>query len=202
MTPTEDPVRQDLLTLKPADFVARWFAERPAFIFGGDQAAHIAWKAALAQALNLSLFDLVIVGSAALGRSLSPSKDFTPFDAESDVDVAVVSDHYFDIAWRWMRTLGAGRYKLPQPTQDWIKEHESHYVYWGTIATDQLLQYLPFGPHWVPKLATIAASEPVGGRELNVRLYRDYSSLEAYLTRSVRKRRAALDSEPEAESDE
>jgi hypothetical protein len=197
-----DSLRDDLLSLKPPEFVGRWFVEKTPHLFAGDQAAHVAWRRTLADTLGVSLFDLVIVGSAALGKSLNPAHPFALFSDDSDIDVAVVSDHYFDLAWRWMRRLGADRYRLPQTAQNWVKEHESRLVYWGSIATDQLLPHLPFGPDWVPKLAELAAQPPVNGREINVRLYRDHASLEAYLTRSVRKLRAILDSTEDDTTDE
>jgi hypothetical protein len=161
---TADPLRDDLLALKPVAFVARWFVERTPYLFASDQAAHVTWRRTQADGLGVSLFGLVIVGSAALGRSLNPAKPLAPFGPDSDIDVAVISDHYFDLAWRWMRRLGADRYRLPQPAQEWVKAHETSLVYRGSIATDQLLPHLPFGPDWVPRLAALAARPPRGIR--------------------------------------
>jgi len=191
--PADDPLKTDLLSLKPPIFVAKWFVEKTPHIFAGNAGAHVEWRRSVADALGVSLFDLVIVGSAALGKSLNPAKVLASFDHESDVDIAVISDHYFDIAWRWMRRLGADKYRLPREAQEWVKEHESRLVYWGSIATDQLLPHMPFGPEWVKQLAAFSAKPPVDGREINVRLYRDHASLESYLARSVRKARTVLD---------
>jgi hypothetical protein len=57
------------------------------------------------------------VGSASAGFSLSPQRALQPFRDRSDVDIAAVSAHHFDIVWRWLRSLGAERYKLPQYVQ-------------------------------------------------------------------------------------
>jgi hypothetical protein len=186
-------VKADLLALRPERFVTKWFAERIPAIFGTDQAKHISWKQDLADQIGVSIFDLALVGSAAVGLSLSPAKNFSLFAADSDVDVAVVSSYYFDLAWRWLRRLGAERYRLPRTAQNWVKEHESRLVYWGTIATDQLLPHMPFGPEWMPRLAALSSKDPVGGREVNVRLYRDFEALESYLSHGVRRLRSRLE---------
>ena len=192
MAVSELPIVSDLRELQAAVFITRWFDEATPHVFGASRAGYLQWKSRIATELGVSWLDVVLVGSAAVGYSLSPYKKFKPFSADSDIDVAIMSPHYFDLAWRWMRRLGAERYRLPQSAQEWVKEHEKRLVYWGAIATDQLLQYMPFGPDWVQKLAKLAQESPADGRTINVRLYRDHSSLESYLLDSVRKLRSTL----------
>lgn len=46
-------------------------------------------------------FDTVkMVGSAKLGFSLKPTQLFKPFDENSDIDIAIISDVVFDSYWR------------------------------------------------------------------------------------------------------
>ncbi len=194
MTPSPTSVVSDLRELKPAEFITRWFDETPPYLFGASRGSYLLWRSRLAADLGVSWFDVVLVGSAAVGHSLSPYKNFKPFSDDSDIDVAIMSPYYFDLAWRWMRRLGAERYGLPPAAQQWVKEHEKRLVYWGAIATDQLLQYLPFGPDWVRKLAKLSQDPPADGRTINVRLYRDHASLESYLLDSVRKLRSNVES--------
>lgn len=182
-------LQNELATLSPPDVVFRWFVERVPAVFAGDHVAHVAFKVELARRLGLSVFDVVVVGSAAVGFSLDPAKNFSAFSTDSDVDIAVASPHHFEIGWRWLRTLGAKRYRLPVSAQSWVKEHETRLVYWGQIATDQLLEHMPFAPDWVPALAFMSSTKPIDGRELTVRLYRDYYSLEAALIHTTRKLR-------------
>lgn len=196
MAPSQPSLVSDLRGLKPADFITRWFDETSPHLFDTSRASYLAWRSRLAADLGVSWFDVVLVGSAAVGHSLSPYKNFKPFSSESDIDVAVMSPHYFDLAWRWMRRLGSERYRLPPSAQEWVKEHEKRLVYWGSIATDQLLQYLPFGPDWVQRLAALSKEPPSDGRTINVRLYRDHASLESYLLASVRRLRSSLDADP------
>jgi hypothetical protein len=67
-------VKADLLAMRPERFVTKWFAERTPAIFGADQAQHVSWKRDLAEQIGVSVFDLTLVGSAAVGLSLSPAK--------------------------------------------------------------------------------------------------------------------------------
>jgi hypothetical protein len=69
-------------------------------------------------------------------------------------------------------------------------------VYYGAIATDKLLPYMPFGPAWVQATASLAAAVPISGREVNIRLYRDNESLAGYQTHSITKLRDRLLSSP------
>src|SRR3954466_2890922 len=115
MTRPELPIVTDLRALKAATFITRWFDETTPHLFGASRAAYLQWKSRLAEDLGVSWLDVVLVGSAAAGYSLSPYKKFKQFSSDSDIDVAIMSPYYFDLAWRWMRRLGAERYRLPQP---------------------------------------------------------------------------------------
>ena len=172
-----------LLALKthPADqFVSEFLLDRTPHVFGGSTRAYARWRRDLASALGVDAAELAVVGSAATGVSLNPNKGFKRFDANSDIDVAVISAYHFELAWRWLRRLGAVLYGLPDEVRSAVKSHRSRYVYDGTIATDRLLAYLPFGADWVPILAHFQMAAPCDGRDLNVRLYRDWWALRDY----------------------
>lgn len=166
------------------------------YLFAGDARACIEWKERLATAIGVNSRSVVVVGSAAAGFSLSPHKNLAAFSDDSDVDVAVVSAHHFDVGWRWLRSLGAERYRYPGYIQRWIEDHRTRLVYYGAIATDKLLPYMPFGPAWVQATAPLAAAVPISGREVNIRLYRDNESLAGYQTHSITKLRDRLLSSP------
>jgi hypothetical protein len=187
-----ESIKADLRGLKAGRCVSKWFAERTPFVFGEDAAAHVSWRQELAVALGISLFNVTLIGSAAVGVSLRPSKNFAAFDETSDIDIALVSAFHFDEAWRWLRQLGSERYGLPRPAQQWVKEHESRLVYWGMIATDQLLPHMPIGSKWLPILARLSQASPANGREITVRLYRDFDALEGALQYTVKKMKAAI----------
>ena len=180
MAAASPDIRVDLGALSTAIFVSRWILERVPHVFDGDAAAYIAWKHELGDRIGVDARAIVLVGSAATGFSLSPERPLKPFDAKSDVDVAVVSPHHFDIVWRWLRNLGSERYGFPGYVQAQIDDHRQRLVYWGAIATDRLLQHTPLGKTWVPALADVAKMLPGGTREVNIRLFREFDALRAY----------------------
>src|SRR5688572_4488286 len=86
-------------------------------VFNGDRAGYVAWKRALGTAIDVDPACLTVVGSAAVGCSLNPSKNLKAFDAGSDVDVAVVSNYHFTVGWRYLRLNGTRRLTLDQKTR-------------------------------------------------------------------------------------
>ncbi|WLA79247.1 hypothetical protein [Bradyrhizobium elkanii] len=133
-----------------------YLMDRIPHVFGSDWELYRSWKRKLAKQIDVDPLNITIIGSAGIGFSLNPNKDFRDFSARSDIDVAVVSEHYFGIAWRALRTL-----KLPdvrsQRDRTAIKEHRTNYIYWGVIATDRVLHYLPFVRPWTEALSANCA---------------------------------------------
>ena len=185
-------VLEDLAQSTPLAFSSRRLLECVPVIFGGDRQAHIDWKAKLAGQLGIDAYAMIIVGSACCGVSLNPNKNFKPFGAASDIDVAVISSFYFDTSWHWLRNLGALRYRLPVRAQASVDDHVTRLIYYGTVATDKILQFLPFGRSWVLALNEMAATTPTEGRDVKVRLYRDFEALREYHVQSLRRLQQSL----------
>jgi len=151
------------------------------FVFGGDREAYLRWKNGLAEDLDVDPYSLLMVGSAALGISIGPEKDFRPFSENSDIDLAVVSQHHFDIAWRFMRNIDSKRYALDDSAQRQIMRNAREYVFLGVIPTDRFLPRLPlFGPVWTDALNVAGEAAVLEGREVKMRLYRDMDALRGY----------------------
>jgi hypothetical protein len=166
--------------LSAADFISQYLFDRVPHVFGDERRSFLLWKSALAKAIEVDPACITLVGSSAVGVSLSPSKGFKPFDSGSDVDVGVVSHYHFTVAWRFLRTQGHRRTHVDYKTRAAWDEHVKRYIYWGTIATDRLLGILPFGRQWLGALTTMAQVSPTVGRNINLRIYSDYESLRAY----------------------
>jgi hypothetical protein len=184
--PHEAEIREDLTKLAPDVFASKWIMDRVPHIFDGDAESFRMWKHSLCKQLKVDAACLLVVGSAAVGVSLSPYKKLKAFEDTSDVDLAVISTYYFDIVWRWLRSLGADRYALPPDVQHSIDEHRVRLVYWGIVATDKLLAYTPLGPEWLPALATVTKEGQTAGRDVKIRLYRDFEALRAYQVNAIR----------------
>ena len=165
------------------------FGRTPA-IFGDDQAAWIDWKAELAAGLEVDPLSIFIVGSAALGFSPSIGKDMHLFQSSSDIDVAVISPHHFDLAWHELRSFDRSRF--PATTCETLSKHDLKYIYWGTVATDEVLMCFDFGKKWSARLDKMRDRPPTVDRDVNVRLYRDPASLRTYQIKGLLEARSEL----------
>lgn len=180
---------QDLNSLPLGVVAGKWILERTPYFFERDVDRYRAWRHSLGTALEVDPLSVVVTGSAAVGFSVSPNKNLKPFLASSDVDVALVSEHYFLLAWRYLRRLGSKRLSFAPRERQSVDDHRRRLIYWGTVATDRILQRLPFGKEWVPVLERCSAESPCCGRAVNARLYRDFEALRAYQVESLRQLR-------------
>jgi hypothetical protein len=146
----------------------------------------------LASKLGVDPYSIIVVGSASVGFSLNPEKNWKPFDDESDIDVAVISSTHFEMSWHFLKTMKpTDIYRLSKEMQEAIKSHESTYIYWGAIAADMILGILPFGKEWLNGLGEIS-KETSNSHVIELRIYKDMESLRDYTTRSLKKLRAKI----------
>lgn len=172
---------------KPPELVASvWIIDRIPILFEKSVERYAVWRSALAKGLGVDPSSLIITGSSAFGISLNPYKNFKYFDESSDIDVAVISEHHFGLAWRSLRNLGSTIHGLSPAIKQSVRAHVECYIYWGTIATDRILPILPFGKEWGIALNEARNIEPTKGRVINARIYRDFDSLRAYQVNNLR----------------
>lgn len=168
------------LEIKPVSYIiSKWMFDCTPYIFDNAE-DWLLWKEKLANLLKVDSRAITITGSACLGFSLNPEKNFRSFCEQSDIDVAIISSHYFDISWHYLRNIGPERFKLNTVQRNSLHDHVNRLIYWGTIATDKILEILPFGKTWVESLSEMANIEPTVGRDINLRIYKDFDSLRAY----------------------
>ena len=175
---TLDQLVEDL-NKEPNEYVvSKWIVEKIPVIFNGDYEIFFKTKLSIANKLGVDSCSIIFVGSSCTGFSLNPDKGFKVFDEESDIDIAVISHHYFNIAWHWMRMQDVTL--LNKRAKNGIMQHKKHYIFDGTIATDFFLPYLPFGEQWTKVIKDLEDIPLLKGREIHFRLYQDHKSLIDY----------------------
>ena len=185
-------LRTALLTTDPRDFVSHYIFEPVPFAFAADLPSWIAWKMTLARHLDVDPYDIVLTGSAALGYSLNPLKAYKAFDGASDIDCGIISPYHFEVAWRYLRQLRPSWLSLPNESRRAITSHRKNYVFSGTIATDRILGLLPFGRAWQAALGEMSEVSPTTGREVKLRIYKDYDALRSYQANNIERLRNDL----------
>ncbi|EPC2188537.1 hypothetical protein ACRXTG_002253 [Pseudomonas aeruginosa] len=188
----KDDLYQAIISYSPSDFVSHFIFEPIPFIFDNEISSWIKWKSELGASIEVDPKDIILTGSASLGFSLNPHKEYKPFDETSDIDCGIISSHHFDIAWRYLRQKRPEWLNLDRTTKDAIKTHSRNYVFEGTIATDKILGILPFGKTWQSALDKMATLEPTTNREVKLRIYKDYDSLRQYQTNNLEKLRTNI----------
>lgn len=185
-----DLIKKELESLPTSFFITKWIFEHTPYIFDGQEDEYIHWREDIAKKLRVDPTDILITGSAALGFSLSSHKNFKQFDEKSDVDVSIVSQHYFDVAWHDL--IFTSRPVIQPKMRAALDDHRSRLIYWGTIATDKILPLLSFGAEWDNIIKQSKSLPLLENREINFRIYKDKLSVRNYLSLSINDRKTAL----------
>ncbi len=183
-------IKNELLSVPPDVFISKWIMEKTPDIFYNKEMQYYEWKHKMASGLQVDARDIIVTGSACLGYSLNPKKNFKKFNEKSDIDVGVISNYYFDIAWHELRNKKY--YKLDNNMKRALEDHKNRLIYWGTIATDKILPLLSFGKHWNKVINELKCIPPVNDREINFRIYKDNKSFRDYQLNSIKECREIL----------
>lgn len=173
-------------------FVSRYFFENVPFLFNDDIDGWIKWKTKLGNLIEVDPRNIVLTGSAAIGYSLNPHKNFRRFSNKSDIDCGVVSSYHFDLAWRYLRQQRVEWLTQPARVREAISIHRQNYIFEGTIATDKMLALLPFGRTWSSALQSMSKEQPTIGRDIKLRVYKDFEALRNYQMKGLRDAKAKL----------
>ncbi len=165
--------------------ISKWIIEKIPYIFGGDYETFIHTKIQIGEMLGVDSCAVIFVGSASTGFSLSPNKNFKSFDEYSDIDIAIISNYHFNIAWHSIRNVDINK-QMPE-VKNSIIDHRQRLVFWGTIATDKILGLMPFAKDWMMAIEELHNNPIFENREINFRLYQDYDSLRAYHKNNLEK---------------
>jgi hypothetical protein len=200
--PVGETLRVALLSYSADMFTSHMLLDRTPWLWE-NRTDYVNWKSSLAGGLSVDPYALMVVGSACTGVSLNPKKRlFAEFRAESDVDVAVVSYYHFEVAWKTLREMGQSTKTIPTSEERRLrKQHRDHLVFDGTIATDWVLPYLPFGREWMHALQNSESELPGPRHKVKARIYRDLDALRAYHVRNVTRLKKELAAEAVADEE-
>lgn len=192
MFASADQLKAAVVASEPRAFVSEYLLEKTPFVFAGDSSAWSKYRLDFADKLEVDPQEIVLMGSAGLGFSLNPGNNFSAFHAGSDFDFGVVSSYHFDLAWRYLRQSQVRWLTLPAEVKKAIKQHRRNYVFTGTIAANWFLSVLPFGKTWQNALDDMSNVEPSMGRDMRLRIYKDFDSLRYYQADNIKSLRDIL----------
>lgn len=179
------------------DFVeAKVFSVVP-WIFQGDATLFGAWRAALAKEVGITPDSVYLVGSAATGYSLNPTKPGDDFrraltgvtNRPSDLDIAIVAPNFFERAWnsiiRFDKGGALGRFLREQygykgfETGDDIRQMRQN-VYWGAISHVHATSGTDIARTFRNVFAATTRVRPFFGHPPKARIYRRREDLLNY----------------------
>jgi hypothetical protein len=142
---------------------------------------YIKWRHQVASVLGVDPMVIQLVGSARLGYSMNPMKNFRMFHEGSDLDIAVISPGLFDKAWSELR--GSIEDEIFAQKKNYLRK----LVFEECIALDIVLPRLSFGEQWSRSrdLFVKDLGDAFRNCEVNYRLYRNHGSLRDYQMKSV-----------------
>lgn len=188
----KDDFFNEILDNPMSFMVSKWIIDRIPFVFHERPDEYLLWKEEISSILGIDGKSVVFTGSSCVGFSLNPSKNFRDFSPNSDIDIAIVSDFYFNVSWKYLRNMKTAYFDLTPRQKAAVEDHVTRLIYWGTIATDKILEILPFGREWSLKLLELGNKKPFENREINIRIYKDFESLRSYQQRNLENLRRTI----------
>jgi hypothetical protein len=180
------------------------------YVFSGDPYAFLEQPSALAnlrahvsKALRVDEKNIVIVGSAQVGFSLSPDNFPRRFTDGSDIDVVVVDERLFDTVWHTLLQWHyPRRQNLPRGDWAWTTTRRKE-LYWGWFVPNRI-QFdglsLPSvlkpirdcSTLWFNTFQSLTHYPEFSKREVNGRLYRTWEHVHLYHAEGLRQIREIL----------
>ncbi|MBY5399910.1 hypothetical protein HFN01_34545 [Rhizobium leguminosarum] len=102
---SKEQFRGQLRTLPAADFYQSVIFSNQAYVFNRDRGdaeaseTYDKFKEQVASHFAVSRHNVCLIGSGKTGYSLNPKNNFRLYNAESDIDVVIVSPGQFDTLW-------------------------------------------------------------------------------------------------------
>lgn len=193
MVYTEESIKEDLLNLRVKDFYLKyllrsdnWYFENILEVDKKDIIHAVDdFKMLVSDAMNISFNNVVMVGSAKIGYSLSPQKKLKTFTDEgedkSDIDIAIISPQLFDHFWKLFRVS----YDV---TRERFYRYISRSIYRGYISDADLHNIEECRMEWL-ELSNESTRQlqrkMYFKHEIHYRIYRDWKDMEEYHVQSI-----------------
>lgn len=149
------------------------------------------FKVYMSERLNLHVNNIAIVGSAKIGFSLSPTKNYKLFDDDSDIDLVIVSRQLFRQSWDAFLEL-SNRFHVP---------------FYNSVTSNIFRRFVflkdpdirnDFFSSWVKKVDPCKKDiQTIFGipHDINYRIYESWESVENYHINSLSKLKSQMEAD-------
>jgi hypothetical protein len=180
------------------------------YVFSGDPYAFrdqpnalLKLRSHVSSTLKVDEKNIVVVGSAQIGFSLSPDNFPRWFTDQSDIDVVVVDERLFDIVWHTLLQWHyPRRQRLPRGDWAWASSRRKE-LYWGWFVPNEirfdglslpsaLKPIRDCSTLWFNTFQSLTDYPEFSKREVNGRLYRTWQHVRLYHAEGLRQIREIL----------
>ncbi|WP_290791837.1 hypothetical protein [Flavihumibacter sp. UBA7668] len=188
--------------MTPEDFIAKIKIDPIEVILDevllSDDAMHVTVgqrdfiKKTLSERFGVSLeqIDLIIVGSAKLGFSISEKKQkgfpalprYRLFSPNSDVDIAIISKPIFEIMWNELSI-----YSFGMPYYPWVSNKFGDYLVCGWMRPDHFPKHVRLRKcdEWWDTFRFLSSRNILGRRRIRAGLFYNMEQLKTYQSKAL-----------------
>ena len=171
----------DLANQEPIDIVRKHIVFGECAVISPDK--YFFLRDTVAKKFSLHPNDVLVVGSAKLGFSIAPDKKYRIFGDNSDIDVAIISSHFFELIWKDLhRFISQQRY--------WQGQNDfNKFLFRGWIRPDILPSDhgFEFAKEWWEFFNKLSVSREFDVVRIRGGIYKDWHFLESYQMIAINK---------------
>jgi hypothetical protein len=140
--------------------------------------------------VQLEQIELIIVGSAKLGFSISEKKQkglptlprYRPFSPDSDIDISIISQPIFELIWNELSS-----YSFGVPFYPWVSNKFGDYLVCGWIRPDHFPKYvrLRYCDEWWDTFRFLSSRNILGRRRIRAGLFYSMEQLKTYQSKAL-----------------
>ena len=184
MAYTLEEIKKDIITLNANQIYKKYIFDPAIWYFENNKEGFELMKIAISENMKIDPNDITIVGSAKIGYSLSPIKNFKHFNDDSDIDVVIVSKKWFQYFWKLYR-------KSYRPEYNFLyKKNIYRETFLGFIHEENMDFISGCRKSWRDLTADTKkylSSVLFLKHKMNIRLYRNWQDFEDYNIWSINK---------------
>jgi hypothetical protein len=168
--------------------------------FSSDQIRHVSTSLAAKFSIEIDSVQIRVVGSAKLGYGLFKKRTktgevlpaFRPFRPESDIDLARISPHLYEIIWDELSTH-ANNF----PWMPWDSGKLGDYMVYGWLRPDHFPKNIRLRrcDDWWDVFRALSSDSRLGRRSIRGALYHSLDHLRRYQLRGLNQCRAELETQ-------
>jgi hypothetical protein len=209
--PTIGEFKSALLNRPINDVLQDYVLSGEPYAFREQPQALSSLRGHISRALKVDERNIVIVGSAQVGFSLSPDNFPRQFTDGSDIDVVVVHEGLFNAVWHTLLQWHyPRRHNLPNADWSWSSARRKE-LYWGWFVPDAIrFNGLSFpaalkpmrdcSTLWFNTFQSLAKYPEFSKRDVHGRLYRTWEHVRLYHAEGLRQIREIVRKQGESQS--